>query len=38
VKRAGIDVVGHRRLFGREHLSNLRYFATKRERAGHLSE
>lgn len=38
MKRAGIDVVGHRRLFGREHPSNLRYVATKRERAGHLSE
>lgn len=38
MKRAGIEVVGHRRLFGREHPSNLRYVATKRERAGHLSE
>ncbi|MEI6573519.1 MAG: GTP cyclohydrolase II RibA [Alphaproteobacteria bacterium] len=38
MKRAGIDVVGHRRLFGRENPSNLRYVATKRERAGHLSE
>jgi len=38
MKRAGIDVLGHRRLFGRENPSNLRYVATKRERAGHLSE
>ena len=38
MQRAGINVAGHRRLFGRENPSNLRYVATKRERAGHLSE
>ena len=36
MKRAGIDVVANRRLYGRTTSSNLRYIASKRDRAGHL--
>ncbi len=36
MKRAGIEVAGHRRLFGKPTHANLRYLATKRDRAGHM--
>jgi GTP cyclohydrolase II len=38
IRRAGIEVASHRRIFGRETPDNIRYLATKRDRAGHLSE
>jgi GTP cyclohydrolase II len=38
MRRAGIEVSAHRRVFGRFTDDNVHYIATKRERAGHLSE
>ena len=38
MRRAGIDVTAHRRIFGRETADNVHYIATKRDRAGHLVE
>ena len=36
MKRAGLEVTGHRRLLGKPTHANLRYLATKRDRAGHM--
>ncbi len=36
LRRAGIEVVAHQRIFGRTTPENIRYMATKRDRAGHM--
>ena len=38
LRRAGIEVAAHKRIFGRETSDNVHYIATKRDRAGHLAE
>jgi len=38
MRRSGIEVTAHRRIFGRETADNLTYIATKRSRAGHLGD
>ena len=38
LRRSGIEVINHRRIFGRETADNIHYIATKRDRAGHLVE
>ncbi len=38
MRRSGIEVTTHRRIFGRETADNLTYIATKRSRAGHLGD
>ncbi len=38
LRRSGIEVAAHKRIFGRETSDNVHYMATKRERAGHLAE
>lgn len=36
LRRAGIEVVAHHRIFGRTTTENIHYMATKRDRAGHM--
>lgn len=36
LRRAGIEVVAHQRIFGRATPENIRYMAAKRDRAGHM--
>lgn len=36
LRRAGIEVASHQRIFGRTTTENIRYMATKRDRAGHM--
>lgn len=36
MRRAGIEVSAHKRIFGRTTTENIRYMATKRDRAGHM--
>ena len=38
LRRSGIEVAAHKRIFGRETSDNVHYIATKRDRAGHLAE
>jgi len=38
LRRSGIEVAAHKRIFGRETSDNVHYIATKREKAGHLGE
>ena len=38
LRRSGIEVAAHKRIFGRETGDNVHYIATKRDRAGHLVE
>jgi GTP cyclohydrolase II len=36
LKAAGIDLVSEKRVFGRPNPNNVRYLASKRDRAGHF--
>ncbi|NBQ39055.1 MAG: hypothetical protein EBU34_04585 [Alphaproteobacteria bacterium] len=38
LRRSGIEVAAHKRIFGRETSDNVHYIATKRDKAGHLGE
>jgi len=38
LRRSGIEVAAHKRIFGRETSANVHYMATKRDKAGHLGE
>ena len=36
LKKAGLEVVSHQRVLGRTTAENVRYLASKRDRAGHV--
>ena len=38
LRRSGIEVSAHKRIFGRETSDNVHYLAAKRDKAGHLRE